>query len=296
MSDRDGRHNAQVGGLVLGLTLVGLYVVLWLSASWIANAHTLQRKAQEYPAAQCKNADNCAEKALKLQARELVTTEATLELAAFQSALNFIGLLGLGVTFFYAHRAWIEARRSADAALRAFEADNRTWVTVKPVMVESVTWENETPRLCIVLEVENVGSQPAFDIQISFEAYLGRGFGAGQSEIDSLVSMELSFARQFPRGETIISGEKLQHRYSTHVQPLPMHELRRGMEGVLDKNIVMTINGVCCVIYRSPSLETLHTSACIAWVVRQDRLDFRPEHGDALTENLRVRSFNTKMT
>lgn len=125
MLDRDRGHNAQVGGLTLGLALLGLYALLAISVSWVNSTHVLQGQAEQHAGTQCQEGKDCDEKALRLQARELVTAEATFDLAVYQSIFNFVGVLGLGVTVFYAHRAWREAQRSADAAHHSLDDARR---------------------------------------------------------------------------------------------------------------------------------------------------------------------------
>lgn len=78
----------------------------------------LNQRERAYPIAytECSNDTECAEKALQIQAREAAIAEAAVEVAVFQFALAAASIFLIGLTAFYAHRAWVEARTSAEAA------------------------------------------------------------------------------------------------------------------------------------------------------------------------------------
>lgn len=302
MSKRNGGDLAQIGGLALGLAFVGLCVAIWFSSFWIADAHRMQAKAYEHPAAHCQGAEDCAEQALKLQARELVSTEAMLDLAFAQSTFGFMGLVGLGITFFYAHRAWVEAKRSADAALKAFEADNRAWVTIKPVAIKSVTWDGETPSITLVLEAENVGQQPAFDVCLGLDTFVSVRSGAGQQRADSLRRREMFFNRPGSEiGTALISGETWRVTFSGPAnQLLPEQDEAMNADGerASDRHHARgrSLSGACCVTYRSPNIDAIHASTCIIWITTQDRRLLHPSNGDMDGDDLRITFFGSRMT
>ncbi|MBL8774260.1 MAG: hypothetical protein JNK30_22920 [Phenylobacterium sp.] len=95
--------------------MVGVAFVV-VALDWGRQETALRERAYPIPQPECSSDAECAEKALQVQAREAATAEAALEVAVFQLALSLAGVIAVGFTIFYAHRAWKEAERSADAA------------------------------------------------------------------------------------------------------------------------------------------------------------------------------------
>jgi len=53
---------------------------------------------------------------LQVQAREAAIAEDALAVSFAQLALSIAGVFGVGLTIYYAHKAWKESERSANAA------------------------------------------------------------------------------------------------------------------------------------------------------------------------------------
>ncbi len=115
------RNRPSTGRLALG---VGVAIAVMVGATvWLTGQEAARFRDSAYPITR----DRCCQykqpdaKALEIQAREAVTADNAYDVALFQAALGAAGLAGLGLTVYYAQRAWREAQRSADAAQKAIE-------------------------------------------------------------------------------------------------------------------------------------------------------------------------------
>ncbi len=128
MSNSDGSDGFAFGTLKLsGVTIrrlvLGILVALGVAGvfgTWAFGRHEASIRERAYPIPAIQNAKP-EEKALQVQAREVATAEAALEISIFQLALSVAGVFGVGFTIYYAHRAWREAERSSVAATASIE-------------------------------------------------------------------------------------------------------------------------------------------------------------------------------
>lgn len=69
----------------------------------------------------CRSSEECARESLRADIRAADASEGALDLSVAQIGFNLVGLMGLGLTLYYAHRAWEEARVSARAATASID-------------------------------------------------------------------------------------------------------------------------------------------------------------------------------
>lgn len=168
MPSRDGRYVAAFRGLglaVLAAATAGAALAVWSAGAALRN---LREHAYPIPKDECQKTKDCDQRALKIEAREAVTSDAALDVAVGQLALGVLGLGGLGFTVFYARLAWKESQRSANAAHTALRNHERPWLVVDKVKVEArrfhptgapvLPYNNEW---YISFEFRNVGRLPA---------------------------------------------------------------------------------------------------------------------------------------
>ncbi len=167
---------------------------------------------------------------------DVVFARASFVLAFWQTVMNGFGLAALGLTVFYAHKAWEEAKRSAQIAETALEsaiadateqADrfsrqlaiseqnldisrqsiaevDRAWLSVTITPVGGLTIGETEVSMPASFVIENVGRGPAVGVEytqdLTFEL----------SEFDKLarkVKADRIFARRF--GEVLFPGGKI---------------------------------------------------------------------------------------
>jgi len=299
MSDGDGSDelaDRRLAVAAVSITLFCVVLALWLGLAW--GALNLQQRERAYPIAEteCANERECAQKALKVQAREAAVAEASVEIAVFQFALSAAGIFLIGLTAFYAHRAWLEARTSAREAVRAnkhsaeaFEADHRAWVTIAAHSVSRVTMENGAPRVSMTLKVENIGPQPAFGVTLHMGGFRARGGGVGGKAIDEVIATGTKMAEITPMGTILLHGQVDLPTWTAVYEADPATDARLeiivGGTRIPPRPLMLT--AVYCVHYKSPTSPRLRHSSGGAWIRMIDGSDF-PENGEVPLDKLRV--------
>lgn len=126
MSDGAGRKHVAIRRL----TIAGLAIVVLMTAGaiWSAGREIRQLRENAYPipGTQCQHGKDCEQRALQIEAREAITADNALDVAVGQLALSILGIAGVGLTIYYAHLAFIEAQRSAEATILASETSDKT--------------------------------------------------------------------------------------------------------------------------------------------------------------------------
>lgn len=89
--------------------------------AWGVQSRLIRDHSYAVPSPHCANDADCAEKALQIQAREASIAEDALAVSFMQLALSVAGVFGVGLTIYYAHKAWRESERSAAAAQAALD-------------------------------------------------------------------------------------------------------------------------------------------------------------------------------
>ncbi len=130
MSDSNRGALAKIGRLVLLWGLLGALTVAAsaLTVGWGLSVRAVDQQTYPIPSRECAADKSCEQKAVQIAARQAAIDDTAAMFALYQLALSVAGFVGLGLTFFYAHKAWKEAQRSADTAERALIADKRAFV------------------------------------------------------------------------------------------------------------------------------------------------------------------------
>lgn len=218
MSNRDGRDELEDRRLALaavGLTVAGVILAFWIAITWGALNLRERERAYPVPETECANDTKCAQQALKVQAREAAVAEASVEIAVFQFALSAAGIVLIGLTAFYAHRAWLEARTSANEAVEAnrisretFAASHRPWVAIRSIeLTGPLIVANGMAQVSLQFALENTGTTPAQGVLVHPRCTLKPSVTEG-------VRLQAKFADgsrrdRYAYGETIFPGEKV---------------------------------------------------------------------------------------
>lgn len=157
---------------VIGAAIVLASVFLISSVlNWSSSTRALRERAYPIPDIQCAKDHICDQKALAISTREAITADAALDVAFVQLALSVAGIFGVGATLYYAHRAWEEAKRSADAATRSLEDTRdatrrqlRAYISAIEFRLEDFS-PNKNPRS--IWKLKNFGVTPAFDVVVT---------------------------------------------------------------------------------------------------------------------------------
>jgi hypothetical protein len=260
---RNGDYGNKMRGCIIGLALLGGCVALFASVQWHEDLGAMRRDASKSLASDCQGLEACAQRALQLQARELVTTEAAFTLTLAQILLNLAGLAAVAFTVFYARKAWLEAQRSTDAALRAFEADNRTWLTIRAVTIKAITFREGNPEVNVEVEIKNVGKQPAFSVTQYIRTYVSTTASVGRDARDEIIGIckRMASSRGW-EGDTLLDGERRALTWSMHAERHQaaddrMRELVRP-DSVWAKPVISCLY---CVVYQCPGSEEWRYSA-----------------------------------
>lgn len=138
MSGRNGRVLTALRGLGLGIGAISIAAIAVLVWRQGATTSELRERAYPVPHTECGKAKNCDNRALKIQAREAVTSDAVMDIVLGQLVLGILGLGGVGYTVYYARLAWKEAqaalahdRSASERELRAYVALERIEMTRK---------------------------------------------------------------------------------------------------------------------------------------------------------------------
>lgn len=116
MSDSNRGALAKIGRLVLLWGLLGALTVAAsaLTVGWGLSVRAVDQQTYPIPSRECAADKSCEQKAVQIAARQAAIDDTAAMFALYQLALSVAGFVGLGLTFFYAHKAWKEAQRSAD--------------------------------------------------------------------------------------------------------------------------------------------------------------------------------------
>ncbi len=286
------------------MAITALIGLIWTSIETVTTRREITHQAAQE---RCKGATDSDCQSLVANLRGVAATEASADYTGQQLWLNLIGILGLGATILYARGAWLEARKSAgaarestDAALRAFEADNRTWVTIQATGVSDLSVTNGKPRIKVDVELKNIGAQPAFDVHFAAKIFVARGMCIGQSARDGVIEYGQVLA-EVPgySGITLIGGQTDHTALASDAETDPEVEARVAtmFSGFTVPPRPRVISAAYCVHYRSPGSEEWRCSAGAIMVSKTDHTDL-PENGEVPKSQLRVMIIPslTKMT
>ena len=103
--------------------------------------------------------------------------EDTVDIAVMQLVLSLVGIGGVGWTVYYAHMAWREAAKSADAAHATLDqskrdsaASRRAWVKIDEVsLFPGTLLTTEESRMVVAYRATNVGVSPATNVKIDVQ-------------------------------------------------------------------------------------------------------------------------------
>lgn len=164
------RDRAALGGLVGAIIFMVAIGMISAALNWGSSTRSIRERAYPIPATQCQQDKSCEEKALQIEAREAVTADVTLDVAFMQLALSLAGVFAVGATLYYAHKAWREAERSANAATKALNQDARQSVHELRayVFIDTVNILGPirpgSPIPDIEISFRNSGQTPAYDV------------------------------------------------------------------------------------------------------------------------------------
>lgn len=194
-----------LGGLIVLVVLVVLAFGTRLEhAAWADRA-----KRYPIPEVACVG-DGCDQKMLVLQARQTEIAESVVRLGVWQLGLTIFGTLGLAFTVYFARLAWLEAKRSADAAQKSLEhtetalkeqreaaeaqsalqreqvtvarqslvARDRPWLQVKP-RARSMDCTSEFISVAGEVNITNIGRSPAVRVSLDWALFADEGSAVG---------------------------------------------------------------------------------------------------------------------
>ena len=163
MSDRYERRVSALGGLVVAIpTVLAVYGASFGALNWASKSLGVGDEAYAVADASCRQGYDCEPKDVRLHAAEVRLAQANFRLALFQSVLNIAGLSALALTVYYAHKAWVEAQRTADGAERL----NRPHMHVHNIELIGLAASAEAGKVKNACEfklfIQNYGNTPGF--------------------------------------------------------------------------------------------------------------------------------------
>ncbi|WP_068876059.1 MULTISPECIES: hypothetical protein [unclassified Phenylobacterium] len=172
MSDSSGRDSSTFAGLTaFGHALVVMVLAAAIGLVWTSVDATRTKREIAYQQARerCQGATNSDCQELATAIRSAVAGERAADLAAQQLWLNIIGIIGLGATVLFAAFAWREAQRAAAEAREANRisrealfSDQRAWLEIDQVTIETdLRWTETEARITFWFTYKNIGNTPA---------------------------------------------------------------------------------------------------------------------------------------
>jgi hypothetical protein len=169
MSDSDRSNKPPLRGLGVAIAVGVFFLALAAYTLWwgLGIKAVDQRTYPIWPP-KCGGNESCTEQSFQVAARSAAIDDTSSLFALYQLALSVFGLGGLGITFFYAHAAWTEAKRSADAAEDALFGLERPIVygTAKHTVLDETKTFPHPDRIDLVFQ--NFGRGPAFLTRVEY--------------------------------------------------------------------------------------------------------------------------------
>lgn len=160
MSTSNGRILTTATGLIpVALAAFAIVLAVWGVLAWGAWDLAVRERIYPIPQPHCANNSDCQDKALQIQAREAAVAEAAVESAILQGALSFAGLILVGLTAYYAHKAWREAEKSVNTQERALAAASRPYLVSDGTILDD---GRGAGTKAFRFKLTNFGAGPAF--------------------------------------------------------------------------------------------------------------------------------------
>ena len=167
MSSHNGRHGAALRGLAVAVAVAAVAAGSALGWSQLS-ALTARRRVADSPRSyQCETADKCAVGQLQAGVRAANANEDAVDVAIWQLALSIVGMGGVLLTIYYAHKAWVEAERSADVAV----ASARPWLDVEITSRGPMGIARGVLYIPLQMEAVNEGTTPAQAVTYGRDGY-----------------------------------------------------------------------------------------------------------------------------
>lgn len=238
--------------------------------------------------------------------------KATTDPVAFFTFWLVLSTIGLGVSTVLLWRAgekqFRHARRSAitqardmqasvEIARRSYISQHRTWLKVYPVEIGPINVTDGKIRISILIEAENAGNFPAFDVQIGCTPYRARGTVVGKTGIQRLLAQLLQWTQlpNFPHGQTLLPGDKTRVHFTADAETDSAAEaLTAGREadGVASIHLTVQLSAVYCVIYKSMASDDWLHSAHSVWIGKKDRSEWLATPGEVATGDIKGTVFS----
>jgi hypothetical protein len=207
MPNGRGDERSLLRQLVFGILLIMAVGAAAFPLNRCSEIGSIRERDYPIPDTKCRSEEQCAEKAVEIQAREAVTADAALEVMFAQLALGIVGVLGVGCTVFYAHRAWRAAWKQANTIQEDFVAEHRPWIPDRIEPIGPMTWDATHLHAWVRFELVNTGNSPAHRVMpfTALRPLEGSGWGS-----DPAVNPLLGRNSQQAIGPTIFPGDKPQ--------------------------------------------------------------------------------------
>jgi hypothetical protein len=266
MSDDDRGPVSPFRGLIAGVLVMSFVIVSGMIGDWRSDVGAAQNKAERTAYAMCEEGKDCDQQALRLQARELVSTEATLQILFYQTIFSLVGVIGLGLTVYFAYKAWREAQRSVKVANLTLAADQRPWLSLKAAIGSELKKESTHRGVAgFYLDthaiIKNHGRAPATNV--SYHAEIGI-LGPGSGSLEKMLNafMRKAIDRGVGQGIAVFGGEESR---TSHVVFLAQNDIDQAIDRQSFKMISACVMG--CVNYQSGHTEGIRQTGVLAMLV-----------------------------
>jgi hypothetical protein len=166
MSGRNGHDEFAFGGLATGLLVIIVTAVIGLGLTESGLIHAQRERNDSYAAKQCDSANHQGCEELKAQVQSARATEDTVDIAIWQLGFGLVGLAGVGWTVYYAHHAFRQAERQANAAEEVLNSLERPWIVLDGVQITRRK-PPDTPNAWFAKpKFKNIGRIPAISEEL----------------------------------------------------------------------------------------------------------------------------------
>jgi hypothetical protein len=276
-SDRSDRPAPIVLGLLVGSMVLVSILGLWSRQS--LEQQTKQPNTAPTEAYQEQRGPSEGFWWPEFSARDSYAQWAMSFFALIATGTSILGVIWIRQTLLATKDTADQARRGNDIALRSVEAQQRPWLDIDVISLESIRTTNNIVSGSFGIKVNNISDFPAVSVHIWADMYFSRdGSLAGGREAEALVqSIEKSNAGM--RGYIIFPNEDMKNGFSGLTAKLLNGRV------FLDQADV-TLSLVVGVIYKSAMATHWHHTAHVFQVSTSARTTFRFEDANHLNSSL----------
>lgn len=184
-----------------------------------------------------------------------------------------------------------DTKESIDIARKAYVAEHRTWLKIRPIEIGPITFKDARINLTIEIEVENIGNRPAIDVNIGCIPYRSGMRAIGRRGVEEAIAQQMRWRGITNEvvGPSVMPGDKASQRFLNFEFEVSETSAAENLEiGVPKANIPITLTVAFCAIYKSLSSDEWRSIGHSVWLSKADRSEFTPLRGNVDPINIRA--------